>query len=61
MSVDSLEVLAAAAVPTVLTLHDYWLFCPRGQMFHADEEACATEGVTGAQDTLTEDAAWELM
>ncbi|MBM3963342.1 MAG: glycosyltransferase, partial [Planctomycetes bacterium] len=45
MSVDSLDVLAAAGVPTVLTLHDYWLFCPRGQMFHADEEACATATV----------------
>jgi len=29
-------------VPTVLTLHDYWLFCPRGQMFHRREEVCET-------------------
>jgi hypothetical protein len=35
MSVDSLARLREAGVPTVMTLHDYWLFCPRGQMFHA--------------------------
>jgi glycosyltransferase involved in cell wall biosynthesis len=42
MSTDSLDELAAARVPTVMTLHDYWLFCPRGQMFHHREEVCAT-------------------
>ncbi|MBX3462431.1 MAG: glycosyltransferase [Planctomycetes bacterium] len=41
MSTDTLAELAAAGIPTVLTLHDYWLFCPRGQMFHRREEACA--------------------
>jgi len=24
----------------VLTLHDYWLMCPRGQMFHFEGRAC---------------------
>lgn len=42
MSIDALGELAAAAIPTVLTLHDYWLFCPRGQMFHRREEVCET-------------------
>lgn len=42
MSTRSLDVLAAAAIPTVMTLHDYWLFCPRGQMFHRREEVCET-------------------
>lgn len=42
MSTDALAVLQEAAVPTVLTLHDYWLFCPRGQMFHRREEVCET-------------------
>jgi glycosyltransferase involved in cell wall biosynthesis len=42
MSTDALDELAAAGVPTVLTLHDYWLFCPRGQMFHRREEVCET-------------------
>lgn len=42
MSTDALQVLADAHVPTVMTLHDYWLFCPRGQMFHHNEQTCAT-------------------
>jgi glycosyltransferase involved in cell wall biosynthesis len=40
MSVDCLEVLADAGIPTVLTLHDYWLMCPRGQMWHRQETVC---------------------
>jgi glycosyltransferase involved in cell wall biosynthesis len=40
LSTDTLQALAHAGVPTVLTLHDYWLFCPRGQMFHRREEVC---------------------
>lgn len=42
MSVDSIEVLRSAGIPVVMTLHDYWLLCPRGQMFPRDEQACAT-------------------
>ncbi|MCC7396081.1 MAG: glycosyltransferase family 4 protein [Planctomycetes bacterium] len=42
MATGSLQVLQAAGVPTVLTLHDYWLFCPRGQMFHQRGHACET-------------------
>lgn len=42
MSTDAPRVLADAGLPTVLTLHDYWLFCPRGQMFHRREERCDT-------------------
>ena len=50
LSVDSLAALQDASTPTVLTLHDYWTFCPRGQMFHRDEEVCetATPGRCGA-------------
>lgn len=40
LSTDSLAVLREAGLPVVLTLHDYWLFCPRGQMFHHREELC---------------------
>ncbi len=40
LSVDSVAALRACGLPVVLTLHDYWLFCPRGQMFHHREEAC---------------------
>jgi glycosyltransferase involved in cell wall biosynthesis len=52
MSTDSLDVLAEAGVPTVLTLHDYWLFCPRGQMFHVREEACATASLARCSECL---------
>lgn len=53
MSTDSLGELAAAHVPTVLTLHDYWLFCPRGQMFHHREETCETAAVARCGDCLS--------
>ena len=42
LSTDAIAVLHEAGLPVVLTLHDYWLFCPRGQMFHKREEVCAT-------------------
>ena len=42
LSVDTLASLQQAGVPTALTLHDYWTFCPRGQMFHRDGTVCAT-------------------
>ena len=40
MSVDSLDALREAHIPVVLTLHDYWLMCPRGQMWNRREESC---------------------
>ncbi len=40
MSTDALAVLRERALPIVLTLHDYWLMCPRGQMWHRREELC---------------------
>jgi glycosyltransferase involved in cell wall biosynthesis len=45
MSTDSLAVLADAGIATVMTLHDYWLFCPRGQMLHQRQERCETASV----------------
>lgn len=42
MSTETLAALAHRRVPVVMTLHDYWLFCPRGQMFHRREERCET-------------------
>ncbi|MCC6670255.1 MAG: glycosyltransferase [Planctomycetes bacterium] len=32
--------LRTRALPCVLTLHDYWLLCPRGQMWHPRGERC---------------------
>lgn len=52
MSTDSLDELADAGVPTVMTLHDYWLFCPRGQMFHRREERCETATLARCAECL---------
>ena len=41
LSLGVLDRLRAAGVRTVLTLHDYWLMCPRGQMWHRRGEPCA--------------------
>jgi glycosyltransferase involved in cell wall biosynthesis len=32
--------LAARGVPVLLTLHDAWTVCPRGQLWHAEGRAC---------------------
>jgi len=40
LSTDTMTELAAFGIPTILTLHDYWLMCPRGQMWHRREEVC---------------------
>jgi len=36
-----LPALKAAGLPVVMTLHDYWALCPRGQMLRADGGLCA--------------------
>ena len=36
-----LSALGQRGLRTVLTLHDYWCFCPRGQMWHVSGRACA--------------------
>jgi glycosyltransferase involved in cell wall biosynthesis len=33
--------LVAAGIPVVMTLHDYWPLCPRGQMLRTDGAVCA--------------------
>lgn len=40
LSTGAIAVLQAAGIPTVVTLHDYWIMCPRGQMWHKDEHPC---------------------
>lgn len=40
MSTGLPAVLRRHGVPVVMTLHDYWLMCPRGQMFHPRMESC---------------------
>ena len=39
LSTGLLDELARRRVPTVYTLHDYWYFCPRGQLLKADLSA----------------------
>jgi len=41
LSLGVLDALRAASVRTVMTLHDYWTMCPRGQMWHRRGEPCA--------------------
>ncbi|MEY2715012.1 MAG: hypothetical protein RIT24_1355 [Planctomycetota bacterium] len=53
MSVDSLDVLRDAGIPSVLTLHDYWLMCPRGQMWHRREEVCEKVEASRCGDCLS--------
>lgn len=52
LSTDSVRAIRDAGVPVVLTLHDYWLFCPRGQMFHVDSERCDRADVERCADCL---------
>jgi glycosyltransferase involved in cell wall biosynthesis len=52
LSTELLAVLRAAGLPVVLTLHDYWLFCPRGQMFHHRGERCETASITRCGECL---------
>lgn len=40
MSTDAVRELRTAGIPVVMTLHDYWLMCPRGQMWHVHEVVC---------------------
>lgn len=38
------EMLAASNVPALMTLHDYWLLCHRGQLFDTSSRRCANAG-----------------
>jgi glycosyltransferase involved in cell wall biosynthesis len=42
LSTTMLEALRRRGVPTVMTLHDSWLLCPRGQRLHPSGDHCAT-------------------
>jgi glycosyltransferase involved in cell wall biosynthesis len=37
----ALRAIAESGVPVVMTLHDYWPLCPRGQMLRTDGVVCA--------------------
>ncbi|MBK8100468.1 MAG: glycosyltransferase [Planctomycetes bacterium] len=40
MSTDAVGELRQRGIPIVFTMHDYWTFCPRGQLFHPDGTFC---------------------
>lgn len=42
LSTGMLDVLRARDIPSVLTLHDFWLGCPRGQRLQDDLSICET-------------------
>jgi glycosyltransferase involved in cell wall biosynthesis len=52
LSTGILDVLAERGIPSVLTLHDYWTICPRGQMWHRDGRICETVAPPRCADCL---------
>lgn len=47
LSTTIVDALARRGVPVVLTLHDYWLICHRGQLFDRTFTRCAGPGTMG--------------
>ena len=52
LSTDLLPELAARHVPIVVTLHDYWLACQRGQLLDLDLARCAGPTPQGCAQCL---------
>jgi GT2 family glycosyltransferase/glycosyltransferase involved in cell wall biosynthesis len=48
LSTGIVHVLAERRIPTVLTLHDYWLMCHRGQLLDVDYRVCDGPDAAGA-------------
>jgi len=44
----------AVRTPVVLTLHDYWMICPRGQLWSASGAACSGPSVERCTPCLTQ-------
>lgn len=42
LSTDLLTMLRIRCTPVVMTLHDFWMICPRGQRIHPDGSHCET-------------------
>lgn len=42
LSVNLLEAFERRGIAVAITLHDYWMMCPRGQMWHRDGSCCRT-------------------
>jgi GT2 family glycosyltransferase/glycosyltransferase involved in cell wall biosynthesis len=50
------EVLSARRIPIVLTLHDYWLMCHRGQLLDRDGRVCEGPGSGGCGNCIGPEA-----
>jgi GT2 family glycosyltransferase/glycosyltransferase involved in cell wall biosynthesis len=48
LSTGIVDLLAERRVPAILTLHDYWLMCHRGQLLDVDYHVCDGPDVTGS-------------
>ncbi len=52
LSTTIVKTLARRGIPSVLTLHDYWLICHRGQLLDVNLEACDGPGELGCNRCL---------
>ncbi|MEQ1897754.1 MAG: glycosyltransferase [Vicinamibacterales bacterium] len=52
LSTEIVHLLAARGIPTVFTLHDYWLMCHRGQLFDVHGQVCAGPEPSGCHSCL---------
>jgi len=41
LSTDIIEQFNNNGIPVIFTLHDYWLFCPQGQLFNRSYKICS--------------------
>jgi glycosyltransferase involved in cell wall biosynthesis len=48
LSTGIVHLLAERRIPAILTLHDYWLMCHRGQLLDVDYHVCDGPDDTGA-------------
>ena len=47
LSTTIVRALAERRIPSVLTLHDYWLLCHRGQFLDVNYRVCGGPGIEG--------------
>lgn len=52
LSTDIVSALTQRGVPCILTLHDYWLMCHRGQLLDLEYSVCDGPGPTGCDKCL---------
>jgi glycosyltransferase involved in cell wall biosynthesis len=53
LSIDLVEETRIRGIPTVMTLHDYWLLCQRGQLLTRSLECCHGPTDGGCRDCLS--------